>query len=392
MAWHVVIAGGGFGGFYAARHARARAAAAERARSRSSATSTSCSTRRCCPARPAGTLEPRHVVVPLREALRAHRPAPRRTSPAPTRTATSSASSRSRAAPRSSATTSSSSRSARSRGRCRCPGWPSTAIGFKTLPDAIELRNRLLRTLEAAETLEDPAERAGAADVRLRRRRLRRARGPRRAAGLRRRRDRPLPALPHAGHALDPRRGDRPGDARDLADARGVRRAASCAAAASRSAPSTTLEELTPTTARLSDGEVVPTRTLRVDGRRPAASGRRAARPAARRQRPDRGRQDDARRRPGERVGDRRRRGGARPGEEARAAVAADRAARDAPGPARRAQRRRGARHGPRPAVHATGRSACSSTWARARRWPRRWASVARAHRLVAGPHATTWR
>ena len=87
------------------------------------------------------------------------------------------------------------------------PGLAEHALGFKTLPDAIELRNRVLRTLEAAETLEDPAEReawltyvfvgagyAGleglaelqdfAADV-----------------------DRPLPALPHAGDALDPRRG-----------------------------------------------------------------------------------------------------------------------------------------------------------------------------------------
>src|SRR5262249_14412414 len=39
------------------------------------------------------------------------------------------------------------------------PGLAEHGIGFKSLPDAIELRNRLLRTLEAAETLEDPAER-----------------------------------------------------------------------------------------------------------------------------------------------------------------------------------------------------------------------------------------
>src|SRR4029079_14725946 len=31
--------------------------------------------------------------------------------------------------------------------------------GFKTLPDAVELRNHVLRTLEAAETVEDPAVR-----------------------------------------------------------------------------------------------------------------------------------------------------------------------------------------------------------------------------------------
>jgi NADH dehydrogenase len=40
------------------------------------------------------------------------------------------------------------------------PGLEQHGIGFKSLPEAIELRNRLLRTLEAAETLEDPAERA----------------------------------------------------------------------------------------------------------------------------------------------------------------------------------------------------------------------------------------
>ena len=49
--------------------ARAPAAAPQRAHHCSSPTSTSCSTRRCCRAPPPGTLEPRHVVVPLREEL-----------------------------------------------------------------------------------------------------------------------------------------------------------------------------------------------------------------------------------------------------------------------------------------------------------------------------------
>jgi NADH dehydrogenase len=39
------------------------------------------------------------------------------------------------------------------------PGLQEHGLGFKSLPDAIELRNRLIRTLEAAETLEDPDER-----------------------------------------------------------------------------------------------------------------------------------------------------------------------------------------------------------------------------------------
>jgi NADH dehydrogenase len=39
------------------------------------------------------------------------------------------------------------------------PGLAEHGLGFKSLPDAIELRNRLLRTLEAAETLDEPGER-----------------------------------------------------------------------------------------------------------------------------------------------------------------------------------------------------------------------------------------
>jgi NADH dehydrogenase len=37
-----------------------------------------------------------------------------------------------------------------------CPASPSTASASSRCPTPIELRNRLLRTLEAAETLEDP--------------------------------------------------------------------------------------------------------------------------------------------------------------------------------------------------------------------------------------------
>ena len=43
------------------------------------------------------------------------------------------------------------------------PGLAEHALGFKTLPDAIALRNRLLQCFEAAETLDDRrgARRAG---------------------------------------------------------------------------------------------------------------------------------------------------------------------------------------------------------------------------------------
>src|SRR5438046_2136364 len=40
------------------------------------------------------------------------------------------------------------------------PGLAEHGFGFKTLPDAIALRNRILQTLEIAETLEDGRERA----------------------------------------------------------------------------------------------------------------------------------------------------------------------------------------------------------------------------------------
>src|ERR1700754_4997911 len=69
MAWHIVIAGGGFGGFHAAR-------ALERAMPPASARITLVSDVNfmlytpLLPGAAAGTLEPRHVVVPLREHLR----------------------------------------------------------------------------------------------------------------------------------------------------------------------------------------------------------------------------------------------------------------------------------------------------------------------------------
>ncbi|MDP9343030.1 MAG: NAD(P)/FAD-dependent oxidoreductase, partial [Actinomycetota bacterium] len=40
-----------------------------------------------------------------------------------------------------------------------CPGLTDHAVGFKTLPEAIALHNRVLQTLEVAETLEDPEAR-----------------------------------------------------------------------------------------------------------------------------------------------------------------------------------------------------------------------------------------
>jgi NADH dehydrogenase len=158
MAWHVVIAGGGFGGFYAAR-------TLERVLPRQSARITLVTDVNfmlytpLLPGAAAGTLEPRHVVVPLREVLdRTDLRIGTVTGADPGRNVLRFESmeghaeeivydhlvvgvgSVSRTLP--------------------VPGLEEHGIGFKSLPEAIALRNRLLRTLEAAETLEDPGERA----------------------------------------------------------------------------------------------------------------------------------------------------------------------------------------------------------------------------------------
>jgi NADH dehydrogenase len=158
MAWHVVIAGGGFGGFYAARTLE-RALAPQAARITLVNDVNFMLYTPLLPGAAAGTLEPRHVVVPLREELRRTDlrlgtilgADPQR------RTLTVTAleghteeleydqlvvalGSVSRTLP--------------------IPGLADHAIGFKTLPEAIALRNHVVRTLEAAETLEDPERRA----------------------------------------------------------------------------------------------------------------------------------------------------------------------------------------------------------------------------------------
>ena len=157
MAWNVVIAGGGFGGLYAARRL-------ERVLPRHSARITVLSDTNfllytpLLPGAAAGTLEPRHVVVPLREELdwadvqlgrvlgldpalnelrwctldgreAAHR----------YDQLVLALGSVSRTLP--------------------IPGLAEHAVGFKTLADAIALRNRALLHLEIAESLDDPEKR-----------------------------------------------------------------------------------------------------------------------------------------------------------------------------------------------------------------------------------------
>jgi NADH:quinone reductase (non-electrogenic) len=258
MAWNVVIAGGGFGGFYAAR-------TLERTMPPNSTRITLVSDVNfmlytpLLPGAAAGTLEPRHVVVPLREVLdRTDLRIGTILDADPSRNVLRIAAleghvedlrydqlvvavgSVSRTLP--------------------VPGLAEHGIGFKSLPDAIELRNRLLRTLDAAETLDDPEVRrqwltyvfvgagyAGleglaelqdfAADAIERYPRCR-------TQGMRwilvEASDRVMPEITPdlADFAVRELRG------------RGI-----------EIRTNTTLDELTETTARLSDGEVVPTRT-----------------------------------------------------------------------------------------------------------------------------------
>lgn len=157
MAWNVVIAGGGFGGASAARQL-------ERLMPRQSARMMLVNDVNFLlytpflPEAAAGTLEPRHVVTPLRDILRrtylrlgaitAHDPASRtveiRNHEGEVTEIRYDAlllalGSVSRVLP--------------------VPGLDRHAIGFKSLADAIWLRNHVIETLEAANDTEDPARR-----------------------------------------------------------------------------------------------------------------------------------------------------------------------------------------------------------------------------------------
>jgi NADH:quinone reductase (non-electrogenic) len=158
VAWDVVIAGGGFGGFYAAR-------TLERLLPRHSARVTLVSDVNfllftpLLPGAAAGTLEPRHVVVPLREQLHRTDLWLGRVVGADPERATLTVE-----------------RSEAGRHELRydqlivalgsvsrtqpVPGLVEHAVGFKTLAEAIALRNRVVSMLEIAETVPDAAVRA----------------------------------------------------------------------------------------------------------------------------------------------------------------------------------------------------------------------------------------
>ena len=88
------------------------------------------------------------------------------------------------------------------------PGLREHAVGFKTIGEAIYLRNHVLDRLDVAATTTDPATRQRGADLRLRRRRLRRHRGAGRDGGHGARRAALLPGARAGRHALGAGRGD----------------------------------------------------------------------------------------------------------------------------------------------------------------------------------------
>jgi NADH dehydrogenase len=157
MAWSVVIAGGGFGGAAAAREL-------ERVMPKQSARLVLVNETNFAlytpflPEAAAGTLEPRHVVTPLRDILKrtylrlgaivGHDPEAKtvtlrakygETEQLPYDQLLLSVGSVSRVLP--------------------VPGLAQHAVGFKSLADAIWLRNHVIETLEEANATEDPARR-----------------------------------------------------------------------------------------------------------------------------------------------------------------------------------------------------------------------------------------
>jgi NADH:quinone reductase (non-electrogenic) len=157
MAPHIVIAGGGFGGLYAARTLE-KVLAPQSARITLVNDVNFMLYTPLLPGAAAGTLEPRHVVVPLREQLKRTElrlgtivgadPAARTLHvdgldgvrrEIEYDQLVVALGSVSRTLP--------------------IPGLAEHAIGFKTLSEAIALRNRLLWMLETAEAIDDPEER-----------------------------------------------------------------------------------------------------------------------------------------------------------------------------------------------------------------------------------------
>ena len=104
------------------------------------------------------------------------------------------------------------------------PGLAEHGIGFKTIGEAIYLRNHVLSRLDLAASTADPVKRRARADLRVRRRRLRRRRGDRRTRGHGALRAALRPAARPGRDALGAGRGGEPDHARGVGAAVGLHR------------------------------------------------------------------------------------------------------------------------------------------------------------------------
>src|SRR5918999_72559 len=157
MAWNVLILGGGFGGLYAARKLE-RALPPHAAKVTVVTDVNFMLYTPLLPGAAAGTLEPRHVVVPLREHLdRTDLLIGHVTGADPDRhvvqVTTADGHERELGYDHLIVTLGAISRT------LPVPGLREHAVGFKTLSDAVALRNQILQTLERAEATDDEAAR-----------------------------------------------------------------------------------------------------------------------------------------------------------------------------------------------------------------------------------------
>ena len=190
------------------------------------------------------------------------------------------------------------------------PGLVEHAIGFKTIAEATALRNRIIRQIEVAEGIDDPDSRRVYLELCIHRRRLRGARGNRRAGRLRPRRDPPLPPVSRGRHQLHPDRRGRSDHARGSARARRLH-AQLLRSRGIEFRLGVHVTEVRDDSITLSTGETLVVSNRRLDGGRSCEPFRLPARAAAG-PRPNRVRRVHARRGLSQRLGARRHRG--RPG------------------------------------------------------------------------------